>query len=458
MEHLDPYQRPPDRIRKIYKDYQKSSIRALDQDSDIIDLTRDLSQAQRKCVRQVSVFQPEHLSDIYNEFVHYGSPHELSTISCMDLQSVRIYEHSSMPGLYIIPSLLPPRIQLTLLSRLLHRDLSNPSHLSNIHTHYHVSYPPNHASFFSLPSSPTSPKLSKKASARTSFPIAIASSDGGIQSFEPFPPRDLTLHKPLPFSSFLSSKLRWFTLGAQYDWTQKTYPSTPAPPFPADLSFLLSRLFSDSAPSSRSEVEQNGGEITYETDTEGEETSSSHVAETWYSMIPQAAIVNIYSAGDTLSVHRDVSEEVGKGLVSMSIGCDGILVLGLENEPSHKSSDGSKFENSACTEAENNCECIVLRLRSGDAVFMTGKSRFAWHGVPKVIEGTSPKFLKDWPAELVCGKRDEEVNEIECSRFENRTGTDDISYPTSKQRDPYAHWKGWMANKRINLNVRQVWD
>ncbi|KAG7147497.1 Alpha-ketoglutarate-dependent dioxygenase abh1 like protein [Verticillium longisporum] len=67
-------------------------------------------------------------------------------------------------------------------------------------------------------------------------------------------------------------------------------------------------------------------------------------------------------------------------------------------------------------------EYLLLRLRSGDAIYMTQEARFAWHGVPKVLKGTCPEWLQDWPAEE--GK--------------------------------YEGWKGWMKNKRINLNVRQM--
>lgn len=67
---------------------------------------------------------------------------------------------------------------------------------------------------------------------------------------------------------------------------------------------------------------------------------------------------------------------------------------------------------------------LLLRLRSGDAIYMSEEARYAWHGVPKVLKGTCPDYLEDWPAE------------------------------DSK----YEEWRGWMKNKRINLNVRQMRD
>jgi alkylated DNA repair protein alkB homolog 1 len=63
-------------------------------------------------------------------------------------------------------------------------------------------------------------------------------------------------------------------------------------------------------------------------------------------------------------------------------------------------------------------------------VYMSGPSRWAWHGVSAVEAGSCPEFLRDWPA------------------------------PPSNEEDdgpgPYERWRGWMAGKRINLNVRQM--
>lgn len=114
-------------------------------------------------------------------------------------------------------------------------------------------------------------------------------------------------------------------------------------------------------------------------------------------MKAEAAIVNLYSPGDTLSLHRDVSEECNRPLVSISLGCDAIFTCGLDDE-----------------------RVATLRLRSGDAVLMSGESRYAWHGVPKVLEGSCPDWMADWPGEQ------------------------------------YQEWEGWMKGKRINLNVRQM--
>ncbi|KAK7538898.1 oxidoreductase [Phyllosticta citricarpa] len=337
-QSLDAHQRPPSHLRDIYKKFQRLRGHALESDPGLIDLTHTASANQFRILRSLDSTTTHTL---------------FQNFSCADTEQspapvapVPVYEHPSMPGLHVIPSLFPPDIQKLLLSRLIHRDLSDQAHKTNVHMHYEVPYPHNQ-SFFSMAPSP-----------------------------EPlFLPKDPRVHKPLSINQFLGRKLRWVTLGGQYDWTEKVYPSTPPPPFPPDIGELLQGLFPD--------------------------------------MRADAAIVNFYTPGDTLSMHRDVSEECERGLVSISIGCDGIFVIGRNDEDETDPS-----------------QTLALRLRSGDAVFMSGESRFAWHGVPQVIPETCPEWLKDWPAR----------------------SADEAGEPGAC----YEQWKGWMRTKRINVNVRQM--
>lgn len=240
-----------------------------------------------------------------------------------------------------------------MISRLLHRDLSDPRHKTNLHLHYEVPY---------LVGSKGTPCVLETTNVTLDNKLSFFSYPP--QSEVTFIPKDPTTHRPLSISKVLRKSLRWITLGGQYDWTNKVYPNEIPPTFPSDIGELLNGLFPD--------------------------------------MEPQAAIVNLYSPGDTLSLHRDVSENSDKGLVSISFGCDCLFVIGNEWP-----SDG-----------------LVIRLRSGDAVYMAKDARFAWHGVPRILPNTCPSFLASWPAES--------------SRFED--------------------WRGWMSNKRINLNVRQMND
>jgi alkylated DNA repair dioxygenase AlkB len=138
--------------------------------------------------------------------------------------------------------------------------------------------------------------------------------------------------------------------------------------------------------------------------------------------VAQAAIVNFYSPGDTMMMHRDVSEATDRGLVSLSLGCEGLFMIAPPEDL--EGSDGEKEE--VVDRKGRRKEHLLLRLRSGDAVYMTKEARFAFHGVPKVVKGSCPEYLEDWPAGGKEGR--------------------------------YEEWKGWMRNKRVNLNVRQMWD
>ncbi|ORY00176.1 oxidoreductase [Clohesyomyces aquaticus] len=335
MEKLDPHERPPDSVRNVYKKYQKMKPKDLDQDPELIAINPGSTVPHADGISLVAELDPARLHQVLHAF----SP---STSDGVFADSpVPVFEHDDMPGLHIIPSLLPPEIQQILLSKLLHRDLANPAHLTNIHTHYKIGYPSTE-SFFSMSPHPSS---------------HVAT------------PLDPSVHRPLTVSQLLNRKMRWMTLGGQYDWTQKRYPDSAPPAFPSDIKELLEGIF---------------------TSTKAE-----------------AAIVNLYSPGDTLSMHRDVAEDCDRGLISISLGCDAIFVIG--------------------TTSEGGAETVLtLRLRSGSAVYMSGSSRFAWHGVPQIVPGTCPLYLQQWPA-------------------------DDTN-------DQYKEWRGWMSSKRVNLNVRQMWE
>ncbi|KAJ5612580.1 hypothetical protein N7510_005774 [Penicillium lagena] len=349
IKGLNAHDRPPEAIRQRYKHYSKISLNEIDHDPGILDLQRvDPDQLPD----ELTLSQYMSSQDVRLAFDDYvQGRHELTKEHAPLAENIPVFAHRSVSGLLMIPSLFPPTVQTELLSRLLHRDLSNPAHRTNLHLHYDVTYPGHTGSSENSITSHSSQSFFADDPARLLYP------------------KDATIHHPVTVQNMLEKKLRWVTLGGQYDWTAKVYPNETPPPFPEDVSKLLRAAFPE---------------------TEA-----------------QAAILNLYSAGDTLSVHRDVSEECDSGLISVSFGCDGLFVV------SHD--DGN--------------DCEVIRLRSGDAVYMNGTSRFAWHGVPKILPETCPKWLSEWPS-----------------------GEDVPGAAPS----PYQMWRGWMAGKRINLNVRQM--
>ncbi|KAJ5292945.1 uncharacterized protein N7443_008898 [Penicillium atrosanguineum] len=344
IQDLNAHDRPPEAVRLCFKKYSKLPLSEIDNDPGILDLQRVDPDNLPPSLSISQYMSSQELRLAFDDFIRGG--HASGQDHAPLAENMPVYTHNSVSGLLMIPSIFPPTVQTELLSRLLHRDLPNPEHKTNLHLHYDVTYPEG---------------TDSTATTKSFF------ADDPTRTLQP---KDPSVHKPLPIQSVLEKKLRWVTLGGQYNWTDKVYPPEAPPPFPQDVAKLLKAAFPE---------------------TEA-----------------QAAILNLYSAGDTLSAHRDVSEDCDVGLISISFGCDGLFLV------SHD--DGNAAE--------------VIRLRSGDAVYMNGTSRFAWHGVPKILPSTCPSWLAEWPSA-------------------GHNAPDALI-------DPYEMWKGWMSGKRINLNVRQM--
>lgn len=131
----------------------------------------------------------------------------------------------------------------------------------------------------------------------------------------------------------LIKKIRWVTLGYQYNWTTKEYDfERPPIAFPKNLALWSSQI-----------CEAAG--------------LGAFVAE--------AGIVNFYQPGDTLTGHVDRSEQnMRVPLISLSLGADCIFLLGG---------------------ASRNDPVLPILLRSGDIIFMCGPSRSYYHGVPRIL-------------------------------------------------------------------------
>ncbi|GAB2297650.1 hypothetical protein Dimus_031739, partial [Dionaea muscipula] len=136
-------------------------------------------------------------------------------------------------------------------------------------------------------------------------------------------------------ASVLLRKLRWSTLGLQFDWSNRSYNvSLPHKKIPDALCQLARKMAAHAMPI----VEE---------------------------FRPEAAIVNYFGLGDTLGGHVDDMEaDWSKPIVSISLGCKAIFLLGgksREDEP------------------------LAMFLRSGDIVLMAGEARECFHGVPRIF-------------------------------------------------------------------------
>lgn len=89
---------------------------------------------------------------------------------------------------------------------------------------------------------------------------------------------------------------------------------------------------------------------------------------------PDAALVCFYRAGDTLCGHRDdVERDVTQPIVSLSLGCSAVLLL------------GGRSRDEAPT---------AMLVRHGDAAVFTGPARMYYHGVPRVFDDGSHAFAQ----------------------------------------------------------------
>ena len=90
---------------------------------------------------------------------------------------------------------------------------------------------------------------------------------------------------------------------------------------------------------------------------------------------PDTALVNLYGRGSTMGLHQDRDEASSAPVVSLSLGDACTFRFGT---PEHR---GRPYTD--------------VRLESGDLVVFGGPSRMAFHGVPKVFDGTAPAWCRE---------------------------------------------------------------
>ena len=89
---------------------------------------------------------------------------------------------------------------------------------------------------------------------------------------------------------------------------------------------------------------------------------------------PQACLVNFYNGGAKMGLHRDEDEEdLAAPVLSVSLGDTAVFRIGGPER-------GGRTE--------------TLKLASGDVLVMGGASRLCYHGIDRVLPGTST-LLKD---------------------------------------------------------------
>jgi DNA oxidative demethylase len=88
-----------------------------------------------------------------------------------------------------------------------------------------------------------------------------------------------------------------------------------------------------------------------------------------YPLLPEACLINFYAPGTRMGLHQDRDEhDFSAPVVSLSLGDSCLFRIG-----------GSTRKGAS----------EVLQLRSGDVVVLGGAARLAFHGVDRILAGTS---------------------------------------------------------------------
>jgi alkylated DNA repair protein (DNA oxidative demethylase) len=85
--------------------------------------------------------------------------------------------------------------------------------------------------------------------------------------------------------------------------------------------------------------------------------------------LPEACLINHYPAGAKMGSHRDKDEDEPRApVLSVSLGDDAVFHVGGDKRGDPK---------------------VRVTLRSGDVCLLGGASRFAYHGIDRILPGTS---------------------------------------------------------------------
>jgi hypothetical protein len=97
MELLDPFQKPPDGIRNVYKTYQKMKVQDVEKDTDIMDIESDASMFRKGKIRTVKVLPASGLAAAFSKYTESGALES-------PISPAPVYEHGDMPGRCLITS------------------------------------------------------------------------------------------------------------------------------------------------------------------------------------------------------------------------------------------------------------------------------------------------------------------------------------------------------------------
>ncbi|GLI61765.1 hypothetical protein VaNZ11_004234 [Volvox africanus] len=159
-----------------------------------------------------------------------------------------------------------------------------------------------------------------------------------------------------PPAEKLLRKLRWATLGPQFNWSQRQYDFVGVHrQLPSSLEGLAIQLAA----------------VVENLQVAGLKVLPPAAASGGYK--PDAAIVNYYQQGDVLGGHLDdVERDMAQPIISVSLGCPAIFLMG-----------GSTKDVSPS----------AILLHGGDVLVLAGEARCCYHGVPRILEAHEGRNL-----------------------------------------------------------------
>ncbi|KAG2439598.1 hypothetical protein HXX76_004950 [Chlamydomonas incerta] len=180
-----------------------------------------------------------------------------------------------------------------------------------------------------------------------------------------------------PAAEQLLRKLRWATLGPQFDWTERQYDFAGAyrqlPPSLAGLARQMAAVV-DALQAAGLQLLPAAAQLPPAPPTEPSGASApaappgapASAAPGPRGYEPDAAIVNYYQLGDVLGGHvDDVESDLAQPIVSVSLGCPALFLMGGPTKATRPS---------------------ALLLRGGDVLVLAGQARRCYHGVPRILE------------------------------------------------------------------------
>ncbi|KAF8323205.1 hypothetical protein DL93DRAFT_2162389 [Clavulina sp. PMI_390] len=445
--------------RKAYKHYLKSSNTAPTTTWSPFRIEEKFYKSRFPRPTLANVIDLNHTEDNIEDETLQRVGWSKGTCDAETVQSIRTTDGSnafrikSIPGLVVLPGFLSHSQQRDLITSSLREQSRHPNE-TNLDAHYDIPddglwrhWERLHRSGSSSSASedtiihPKIPTSSPQGIPDASVPVPeskrtlienVAASVGLLPTLlstpKPAPPPSSSL-QPSPVSKLLY-KMRWANLGRSYHWGTKSYDfEKTLAPFPKDVRDICQRAVRavewEDVWGGRAEANGDEADSGREIPDEewGEEGAQSW--KTWADDYePDAGIVNFYQQSDTLMGHVDRSElSSTTPLVSISLGNAAIFLIGgltRDTKP------------------------LAILLRSGDVVIMSGpRCRRAYHGVPRILEGTLPPHLQS----------DKSHPRSESDPVARDGITSALSTVNDDEWKPFA---AYMATTRINVNVRQV--